>query len=119
MKADSSRRVIEALIQSLETAAKYHSDDVVRTTRPFMTRDIPGGKGCADILRAKPNIKWSKDRGKEPMRVQAQFPWFWNNGKFTGERVNDVHLTNAAKRAAREVAATAPIPDRRNRRTGK
>jgi hypothetical protein len=35
------------------------------------------------------------------------------------ERINDMHLTNAAQRAAREAAATAPILDRRNRRTGK
>ena len=29
-------------------------------------------------------------------------PWFWENGTFTGERVNDVHFTNAEKRAAQE-----------------
>jgi len=70
--------------------------------RPFMAQDLPGGKKGAGILRAKPNIHWKKDRGKEPTRDQAQFPWFWRTGKFTGERVNDVHLTNAEKRAARE-----------------
>jgi len=47
---------------------------------------------------------WKKDRGKEPQRNQTQFPWFWKNGKFTGERVNDVHLTVAEKRAARDRA---------------
>ena len=31
-----------------------------------------------------------------------QFPWFWKDGKFSGERVNDFHLTNVEKRTARE-----------------
>ena len=77
-------------------------DDGVRLNiRPFMAQDLPGGKKGAGILRAKPNIHWKKDRGKEPIRDEAQFPWFWKNGKFTGERVNDVHLSIADKRAAR------------------
>jgi len=33
-----------------------------------MAWDIPGGKKDAGILRAKPNIKWSEDRSKEPMQ---------------------------------------------------
>jgi hypothetical protein len=69
-----------------------------------MAQDIPGGKKGAGILRAKPNLHWKKDRGKEPMRESAQFPWFWNDGTFTGERINDVHLTIAEKRAALEQA---------------
>lgn len=82
-------------------------DDGVRLNiRPFMAQDIPGGKRGAGILRAKPNIHWKKDRGKEPVRDEAQFPWFWKNGKFTGERVNDVHLTNAEKLAAANVDQT-------------
>ena len=83
------------------------NDGVRLNIRPFMAQDLPSGKKGAGILRAKPNIHWKKDRGKEPTRDEAQFPWFWNNGQFTGERVNDVHLTNAEKRAAREVASTA------------
>ena len=35
------------------------------------------------------------------MRPREQFPWFWDTDKFTGERVNDMHLTGAEKRAAR------------------
>ena len=66
-----------------------------------MAQDLPGGKKGAGILRTKPNMHWKKDRGKEPIRAQAQFPWFWMNGKFTAERVNDVHLRIADKRAAR------------------
>ena len=77
------------------------NDGVRLNIRPFMAQDLPGGKKGAGILRAKPNIHWRKDRGKEPLRDRQQFPWFWKNGKFTGERVNDVHLRNADKRAAR------------------
>ena len=77
------------------------NDGVRLNIRPFMAQDLPGGKKGAGILRAKPNIHWKKDRGKEPARDQALFPWFWMNGKFTGERVNDVHLRIADKRRAR------------------
>jgi hypothetical protein len=80
------------------------NDGVRLNIRPFMTQDLPGGKKGAGILRSKPNIHWKKDRGKEPAREQAHYPWFWKNGKFTGERINDVHLTLAEKRAAREAA---------------
>jgi hypothetical protein len=61
--------------------------------RPFMT---------AEVLRKKPSINWSKDRGNEPARNQERYPWFWKDGKFTGDRINDYHLTNAQKRTARE-----------------
>jgi hypothetical protein len=70
--------------------------------RPFLVSDIPGGKKSAGILRVKPNIKWDKDRGKEPQRDKKDFSWFWNGGGFTGDRVNDVHLTIEQKRKARE-----------------
>ena len=80
------------------------NDGVRLNIRPFMANDIPGGKKGAGILRAKPNIHWKKDRGKEPVREQEQFPWFWKSGKFTGERVNNVHLTIAEKRAVRDRA---------------
>jgi len=53
-------------------------DDGVRINiRPFV---------AAGILRAKPNIKWDKDRGKNPDGT---------------ERHNDAHRTLAAKRQAR------------------
>jgi hypothetical protein len=53
-------------------------DDGVRMNiRPFVE---------AGILRAKPNIKWDKDRGKNPDGT---------------ERINDLHFTLAEKRAAR------------------
>ncbi len=82
-----------------EQAIGWHPDlnDGVRMNiRPFME---------ADILRKKPNIKWTKDRGKEPQRPQEQYPWFFDeSGEFTGDRVNDVHLTNAEKHEARKRA---------------
>ena len=68
--------------------------------RPFMADDIPGGRRGAGILRSKPNIHWRKDRGREPAREVDRFPWFWSNGEFTGDRVNDVNLSPERKRYA-------------------
>ena len=73
------------------------NDGVRLNLRPFMAADLPGGKKGAGILRAKPNVHWRKDRGREPLREQERFPWFWRDGEFTGERVNDVHLSTAEK----------------------
>jgi hypothetical protein len=78
------------------------NDGVRMNIRPFLASDIPGGKKGAGILRAKPNIKWDKDRGKEPHRDKSEYPWFWNGSGFTGDRVNDVHLTKAQKEKARQ-----------------
>jgi hypothetical protein len=78
------------------------NDGVRMNIRPFLASDIPGGKKGAGILRTKPNIKWEKDRGKEPMRDKADYPWFWNGGEFTGDRVNEVHLTKEQKEKARK-----------------
>ena len=73
-------------------------DDGVRLNiRPFMAGDIPGGRKGAGILRSKPRLQWSNDRGREPMRDRIGFPWFWNNGEFVGVRVNNVHLTHGEK----------------------
>ena len=55
------------------------------------------GKKGVGVLRAKPNIKWTKDRGKD---VESA-PWY---PVFNGERINDHHLTLAEKRAARASA---------------
>lgn len=74
-----------------EQAIGWHPDlnDGVRMNiRPFVE---------ADILRKTPNIKWTKDRGKEPQRAKADYPWF----NATGDRVNDEHLTNDKKATAR------------------
>jgi hypothetical protein len=68
------------------------NDGVRMNIRPFVE---------AGILRKPPNIKWTKDRGKEPERDRDEYPWFWDGREFVGDRVNDVHLTNAQKQAAR------------------
>jgi len=74
------------------------ADDGVRLNlRPFLAADLPGGRKGAGILRSKPNVHWRKDRGREPFREQERFPWFWRDGEFTGERVNDVHLPTVEK----------------------
>ena len=101
-----------------EQAVGWHPDinDGVRMNiRPFLLAEDVGKKG-AGILRMKPNIKWDKDRGKEPERPKKDFPWFWScdpeanpahetdftgGPVFTGERWNEVHYTLAVKNAAR------------------
>ena len=104
------------------------NDGVRINIRPFIAEDLPGGKKGAGILRSKPNVHWRKDRGKEPLtrgkrskppwlededwdpeddkelRPREEFPWFWRNGEFTGDRVNDLHLTMAHKQRARDEA---------------
>ncbi|MCK8514975.1 BREX-1 system adenine-specific DNA-methyltransferase PglX [Methylonatrum kenyense] len=70
------------------------NDGIRLNIRPFMTVGDVKKKG-AGILRDKPNIKWTKDRGKD---VESA-PWYQT---FKGERINDHHLTLAEKRAARK-----------------
>ena len=101
------------------------NDGVRINIRPFLNAQLrKGGKAGAGILRAKPGtIKWSKDRGKEPMRSKEEFPWFWgwdendhtlatdfgapNAGSppvgdsFDGNRWNDLHYSSSAKEAAK------------------
>ena len=92
--------------------------------RPFMKAELrKGGKKGAGILRWKPNIKWAKDRGKEPqsLRPKVDFPWFWgcdgdgsesertdfSGGKdFDGNRWNDLHFARATKETARAASVT-------------
>ena len=85
------------------------NDGVRLNIRPFLTAKDLGKRG-AGILRSKPNIKWDKDRGTEPQRAKADYPWFWcdsepstdpEGGKApVGNRWNDVHLTLAYKKSA-------------------
>ena len=98
-------------------------DDGVRLNiRPFMRAELrKGGRAGAGILVRKPNVKWGKDRGTEPEepRPREDFPWFWGcpgkggveartdfeaavDAKFDGNRWNDLHYTNPAKREARK-----------------
>ncbi len=100
------------------------NDGVRVNIRPFMTaRPFLARAASTCILRATPKIKWDRDRGKEPHRAREDFPWFWGwDGKtqdftggatFDGDRWNDLHYTNAFKRAAREQNAAPAAKARR------
>ena len=90
------------------------NDGVRINIRPFMTaRPLSARAKNACILRVAPkNIKWDKDRGKEPYRDKEDFPWFWGwdgetndfaGGKaFDGNRWNDLHYSHTFKQAARK-----------------
>lgn len=89
------------------------NDGVRINIRPFMTARPLGAKAKgACILRATPKIKWDKDRGKEPSRDKADYPWFWGwdeassdfvgTATFDGNRWNDLHYSRAVKQAARD-----------------
>lgn len=90
------------------------NDGVRVNSRPFLASDLPGGRIGAGVFRWKLNIKWTKDRGKEPQRPKPGYPWFWGwdektmdftGGKsFDGNRHNDCHFTNEAKQRARSAA---------------
>jgi hypothetical protein len=93
------------------------NDGLRMNIRPFMAQDIAGGKKGAGILRTKPNIKWEKDRGTEPVRDKNAYPWFWGwDGQATdfagvgtkpdGNRWNACHYTNARKNEARTIEGT-------------
>jgi hypothetical protein len=93
-------------------------DDGVRVNiRPFMTAKPLNARGKnACVLRVAPKIKWDKDRGKEPTREKADYPWFWGwdleaqnfmgGSTFDGNRWNDLHYSRAVKLTARERAKT-------------
>jgi hypothetical protein len=99
------------------------NDGVRVNIRPFMSAELrAGSRKGAGILRWKPNIKWDKDRGKEPesLRPHKNFPWFWGchgDGSFEertnfmggvqydGNRWNQLHYSNDVKFAARERVA--------------
>jgi hypothetical protein len=81
--------------------------------RPFMTARPLSAKGKnACILRVTPNIKWEKDRGKEPHQPKKDYPWFWKwdgstddfegGSEFEGNRWNDLHYSLDFKRRARK-----------------
>ncbi|MFG1285256.1 Eco57I restriction-modification methylase domain-containing protein [Xanthobacter autotrophicus] len=89
------------------------NDGVRMNIRPFMTARPLGAKAKgACILRATPKIKWDKDRGKEPNRDKADYPWFWGwdeasadfagGATFDGNRWNDLHYSRGVKQAVRD-----------------
>ncbi len=88
------------------------NDGVRMNLRPWLTATLtpstkPKKGSC--ILRVTPKINYGKDRGKEPMRLKEDFPWFWTwdeqaedfeGGKvFDGARWNDLHYSLDAKKA--------------------
>ena len=101
-----------------EQALGWHpdlNDGVSLNIRPFLkapdfkpTQEKTKGSG---LLRCKPNVKWTKDRGKEPQREKSDFPWFWSwdeetdnfqgGEEFDGNRYNDLHYSTATKQKAR------------------
>ena len=74
------------------------NDGVRLNIRPFLTVPDVGKKG-AGVLRDKPNVKWTKDRGKDV----ASAPWYHLGPEYggkEGDRINDHHLSLAEKRKA-------------------
>lgn len=84
------------------------NDGVRVNIRPFMSAAPANGRGC--LLRTAPKITWGKDKGKEPERPKAEYPWLWGwnekaqdfaGGRFDGRRWNDLHYSTSMKEAAR------------------
>lgn len=77
------------------------NDGVRLNMRPWlMAKPYQSTKRDASILRVTPiKLPLGKDRGKEPPRDETDFPWFADSQ----ERTNDIHLTIAEKRKAREL----------------
>ncbi|PKO87721.1 MAG: SAM-dependent methyltransferase [Betaproteobacteria bacterium HGW-Betaproteobacteria-10] len=89
------------------------NDGVRMNIRPFMAARTLNARGAnACILRSTPKIKWDKDRGKEPTREKADFPWFWGWDEttadfvgglaFDGNRWTNLHYSRTVKQAARD-----------------
>lgn len=86
------------------------NDGVRQNIRPILLAGDVGKKG-AGLFRVCPLDLKDKDRGNEPERPKADYPWFWcaeepgtdpqGGPEFVGTRWNQVHLTLATKRAAR------------------
>ena len=75
------------------------NDGVRLNIRPFLSVPDVGKKG-AGVLRTKPNIHWKKDRGADVKSA----PWYRLGLEFDGkkgDRINDHHLSLAAKQAAK------------------
>ena len=73
------------------------NDGVRINIRPWITEARLYRATKPGILRVTPNIKYGKDRGKEPDRDTNEFPWF----EGTRDRNNDIHLSVNEKRRAR------------------
>ncbi len=72
------------------------NDGVRMNIRPWLTQAKLYKCQKPGILRITPNIKYTKDDGKEPPRDPKSFPWFDGST----DRINDHHLSLADKRSA-------------------
>jgi len=85
------------------------NDGIRQNIRPFLLAGDVSKRG-AGLFRTVPLKLKDKDRGNEPQRPKADYPWFWCEeepgtdplgGKdFVGTRWNAVHLTLARKKEA-------------------
>lgn len=85
------------------------NDGIRQNIRPFLLAGDVGKKG-AGLFRTIPLKLKDKDRGNEPRRAKADYPWFWcaeepgadpqGGEEFVGARWNSVHLTLARKKEA-------------------
>jgi hypothetical protein len=73
------------------------NDGIRVNIRPWITEARLYKATKPGILRATPNIKYTKDGGKEPARDAKEFPWF----KGSTDRINDHHLSLDEKKRAR------------------
>ncbi|WP_200237836.1 hypothetical protein [Lamprobacter modestohalophilus] len=99
--AEQAAQAAQAALQHLgvgDADAPPHLTDSERALR----RRLRAHGRELGVLRAKPNIKWTKDRGKD---VESA-PWF---PVFNSERINDHHLTLVEKRAARAQLAEGAV----------
>jgi hypothetical protein len=90
------------------------NDGVRLNIRPFLAARPLGARARnACILRITPgSLKYEADRGKEPTREKADFPWFWSwdeeienfagGTKFDGKRWNGLHYSTEFKKKARQ-----------------
>lgn len=86
------------------------NDGIRQNIRPYLLAGDVGKKGSG-LFRTVPLELKESDRGTEPERPRADYPWFWceedpgtdpKGGKDpVGTRWNTTHLTLATKRAAR------------------
>jgi hypothetical protein len=82
------------------------NDGIRQNIRPFLLAGDVGKKG-AGLFRSVPLALKDKDRGTEPHRPKADYPWFWcekspgtdptGGQDFVGTRWNEVHLSLAYK----------------------
>ncbi len=86
------------------------NDGIRQNIRPFLLAGDVSKKGAGLFRTVSLKLK-GKDRGTEPQRPKADYPWFWceeepgtdpAGGKdFVGNRWNDVHFTLALKKGDR------------------